>query len=96
MSDVNCEKLIRLADVPTLPWMPDGKPHLSTVYRWVTRGVRGRRLRTARVGNSVVTSERWVMEFAGLLDAPTAPVPTTRQRQRAVSQAERELAEAGI
>jgi hypothetical protein len=98
MNDTNCERFIRLQDVPALPWLPNGKPiHPSTVYRWCQRGVKGRKLRTARVGAALVTREDWLMDFCGLLDnKPPALTPTTRQRQRAIRQAERELSEAGI
>lgn len=100
MDDTNCERLIRLADVPALTWLPtrNGKPiHVATIFRWASpRGLNGRRLRTARVGGAMVTTEAWLMDFCGLLDRPPAPVPTTRQRQRAIAKAERELVEAGI
>ena len=94
------ENLIRLADVPALEWLPirNGKPiNLGTVYRWVTRGVRGRRLQVARVGGMMTTTLSWLDDF---FNGPTASggstYPTSTQRQRAIARAEAELAADGI
>jgi hypothetical protein len=91
------EPLIRLADVPTLEWIPKraGKRiHIATIYRWVNRGIKGRRLRTAQVGGGQATTVTWLNEFFDL--APTASVQTPSQRRKAIDRAERELAAAGI
>ena len=93
----NCESLIRVIDVPSLPWLPTrkGRPiHAATVYRWVCRGVRGRKLRTVRVGGALATCEVWLWEFFGNTEnRPTAAGP---QRQRAIDRANAELEAAGI
>jgi hypothetical protein len=97
-TDCEPEPLIRLADVPTLQWIPKrgGKPiHIATIYRWVNRGIKGRRLRTAQVGGGQATTVTWLNEFFNL--APSVRnVQTASQRQREIARAERELAEAGI
>ena len=99
------EKLIVLADVPALPWLPK-RPGLSTVHRWAATGVRGHRLRTVRVGASLATTEGWLMEFFERSAGNPSPAPaaaagaphvrTRTQRDRAVARAERELEQAGI
>ncbi len=60
------EQLIRLADVPKLKWLPtrNGKRlSLSTVHRWVQKGLGGQRLQTLKVGGAFCTTEQWVREF---------------------------------
>ena len=94
-------ELIRLAEVPTLKWLPtrEGKPiALSTLHRWVAVGVRGVKLRTVRVGGSRCTARAWLWEFFEALNDP-APHParrTPRRRERDRERARRELQEAGI
>lgn len=40
-----------------------GTPHLSTVYRWVKRGVGGVRLEAARVGGRLFVRRAAIREF---------------------------------
>lgn len=97
MSAENCEPLIRVIDVPALAWLPSrkGRPiHAATVYRWVTRGVRGRRLRTVRVGGVLATSETWLWDFFGINQNPGAPLQS--HRKRSIQKANAELEAAGI
>src|SRR6185437_10074190 len=66
MNENTCERLMPLADVPDLPWLPRrrGKRlHIATLYRWAGRGCGGRRLRTMRVGGVLCTSEEALREF---------------------------------
>jgi len=66
MIDVKAERLIRIADVPKLPWLASrhGEPvSVATVHAWVSRGVRGIRLRTLSQGGVRVTTEKWLLEF---------------------------------
>ena len=99
MIDVTSENLIRIADVPRhLPPRPDGRrTHISTVYRWITRGV-GRRhtvLESVTLGGTTYTSQQALHRFADRLTGqrsqpPTPPRRTTRSRQ---AQARRAAAE---
>jgi hypothetical protein len=58
-------------EMATLTYMPlnevakrlPGHPHISTIHRWVSDGVRGVRLRSQRIGNRVFTTEEWIDEF---------------------------------
>ena len=100
------EELIRLVDVPSLPWLPlrpNGKRgSRPTVYRWAYTGVRGVKLRTLCVGGVRCTTRTWLLQFfeelSGDAAAPTAAPPrrTPTQRDRARERAHREAAEAGI
>ena len=92
------EKLIFLADVSKLEWLPrrNGKSiHIATVYRWANSGVRGRKLRTVLVGGSLATTESWVQDFFEINPRPSPP-PVSRKRAKAIEKAERELEEYGI
>lgn len=75
-----------------------GKVHFSTIWRWCTRGVGGRKLPVVRVGAILYTSRAALAEFCrGEEPAQQAPQRrTTRQRAAAIAAAERELAAAGI
>ena len=69
------ETLIRLFDVPKLPWLPNrrGGKRLSyaTVWRWASR--KGPRLKTVRAGKALATRADWLMEFFEELAAATNP-----------------------
>jgi hypothetical protein len=77
-----------------------GRPHVSTLWRWINRGIRGIRLETVMVGGRRFTSREALDRFFASITAATAgeplPVRTTRQRTRDIDQARRELTEAGI
>jgi len=79
------ERLIALSDVPTLPFLPrrrhknrPGRDKAAvsrcTIYRWAKDGVDGVQLETIRVGNSLCTTEKAILQFFGKL--------TRRLRQR--------------
>ena len=93
--------MIRLAQVPSLTWLPTraGKRiGLSTVHRWAATGLQGVRLRTVRVGGALCTTEAWLWEFFESLNdpAPHSAGRTPRQRERARERAKRELEQAGL
>jgi hypothetical protein len=103
MIDLNTEQPVPLCEV-RLPGR-GGKPvHFSTVWRWVTRGVRGPngeriRLAALRLGSRWVTSALAIQQFAEKLTpefSPAAPpARTLRQAGRAAERAGQRLAEAG-
>ena len=87
--DVTNETLIAIRDVPRyLPTRSNGKRlHISAVYRWIQRGVRGVILESVRIGGSTYTSREGLQRFAECLSLmrpqpppPSAP-PSVRQRQ---------------
>jgi hypothetical protein len=48
---------------------PSGRPiSLPTLFRWTSRGLRGVRLRTIRLGGTRCTCETWVLEFIAALN----------------------------
>jgi hypothetical protein len=102
MIDLQNETVIRLGDVPAyLPKHPNGRrPHVACVYRWVQRGCNGIKLEVINVGGIMATSVEALQRFCDRCTAAehgTAPeARTSRQRQRAIEAAERELSEAGI
>lgn len=69
--DLTCERAIPLSDVPAyVPKRRGKKVHYCTVYRWATKGVRGRVLETAFIGGLRYTTVEAVRRF--LMAKPTA------------------------
>ena len=99
MIDTRTEKLIRLADVQNLDWLPrrrEGtKLHYSTVYRWVSYGLRGVQLEVINVGGALCTTEAALRRFFDSL-ATVGKQSTPPDIGAGHAQAERELAAAGI
>lgn len=94
MIDISTEHLIPIRDVPRhLPSRPTGRRvHVSAVYRWIQRGVRGVRLEAIRIGGSTYTSTEALQRFADSLGKPSlaeAPchVQTTASRQKRIAMA---------
>jgi hypothetical protein len=103
--DPSQEELIRLIDVPNLPWLPqrpNGKRgSRPTIYRWAYTGVRGVRLRTLCVGGVRCTTRAWLLQFFEELTGTAAPggAPKPRSPSRRASDlnaVRRELEDAGI
>ena len=65
MIDMHYEDLIPVREVPAaLPLQPGGRRiHLATVYRWMSRGVRGVRLEWIRIGGHTFTSREALVRF---------------------------------
>lgn len=64
MIDLLCENAIPMNDVPKhVPKRNGKKVHYSTVYRWATKGVRGRVLETIMVGGIRYTTVEAVGRF---------------------------------
>ena len=92
--DITAEQLLLLSEAAaSLP----GRPSVATLWRWRTRGARGRRLESVVLGGKVFTSREALQRFAhqqGGSDAPMIRTPT--KRDRAIRQAEAELKAGGI
>ncbi len=80
-----------------------GRPHVTTVWRWVNRGVRGHRLEAVAVGGRVFTTRQAIQRFLESLNRTrTEPSPSPAEapiqvrQQRRIAAAERVLREAGI
>ena len=99
MIDLNAEHILSLTDATKrLPKRRMGKrPHVATLYRWSTRGVRGVVLETIQIGGTRCTSTEALQRFAERLSCPsTSDSPrfdTSRSEHR---RAERQLDAAGI
>jgi hypothetical protein len=81
-----------------LPRLRDDRPvSVTTVWRWATKGLRGKRLETAMVGGVRVTSDAALREFfASLSDrGPRAHNPA-RVRSRRDREVSRELDRLGL
>ncbi|MFN3166113.1 MAG: DUF1580 domain-containing protein [Phycisphaeraceae bacterium] len=84
--------LIPLIDIPKLLPKRHGKSiHIRTVRRWATKGLKGRRLQTVRVGGRYYVRLEWLEHFIAMRPTqdPT-PVPArvlsarrTREREAA-------------
>lgn len=100
MIDTGVENLIPLRDVPRcLPLRPNGKRlHISAVYRWTLRGVKGIRLETVKIGGTTYTSREAIQRFSerltGVAPAGTPVNPVSRGRQRQLEQANAAVAQA--
>jgi hypothetical protein len=100
MIDITQENLIPLREAPRhLPPRPNGKRmHISACYRWVSRGVRGVRLESIRIGGTTYTSKEALQRFGDRLTAgPSrrldADAVTPRSRQRQIEQAAKAVQE---
>ena len=99
MIDTALENLVPLRDVPRLlPARPNGKRlHISAVYRWALRGIRGVRLETVKIGGTTYTSREAIQRFSGLLsrkEPPQVVNPVSRTRIRQLEQANAAVAKA--
>ena len=97
MVDIQHEEIFSLPQAArSLP----GHPHVSTIYRWRLRGIRGVKLETFLIGGRRFTSreaiERFTERITAVANGEPSPKRTNRQRGAAISQAERELGRAGI
>jgi len=49
-----------------------GRPHVSTVWRWANRGIKGERLATVSIGGRIFTSRQAVTRFLESTQSPAA------------------------
>jgi hypothetical protein len=96
MIDIATEHLLALREVPgRLPPRPTGRRvHISAVYRWIQRGVRGTYLEAVRIGGTPYTSLEALQRFADhLSSSPRRPLiqqgATTKTRQKQIDEATR-------
>ena len=107
MIDLRTETKLSLAQAARLvpPTRQDKQVHVSTIVRWILRGVRGVQLEAVRVGGRWVTTHEALERFSAALTAQhiSAPNPLgtsgrqancLRERQR--ERVEQQLAALGI
>lgn len=83
---------ILLSEVPhLLPVRPNGrKVHVSAVYRWACKGVRGVRLQTVRIAGVLYTSHEAVEDFINASAQPPEerqPIDRLAERRQAIAAA---------
>jgi hypothetical protein len=95
MYDFENDRVMSLSDVSErLPRGKNGrKVAISTIYRWIFRGVRGTRLRSVRIGGRRYITERALSDFLSAAervdterrnpDVPARP-PSAGQVERAL------------
>jgi len=99
--NISSERVVPIGQAPR--HFP-GRPNQSTVYRWLSKGVRGATLETVVVGGKRFTSVEAIERFVEKTTANSPgsgsgnPVsrPTTRQAEARLHRAERDLDAAGI
>lgn len=98
--DLTHERVVTLREAASiLPRQRGGrKVHVSTLYRWCSRGVRGVRLEHLKLGGRIVVSAQALQRFAERCSAATSTdnPPSNRRRCREFEHAEEELRRAGI
>ncbi|MGB0715584.1 MAG: DUF1580 domain-containing protein [Phycisphaerae bacterium] len=57
-------------------------PHLKTIHRWATRGLRGGKLETIRPGGVIYTTERALEEFSTRIPLPVSTLGRKRKRRQ--------------
>lgn len=88
MIDVLNEELIALTDVADhLPRRGGRKVNYSTIFRWVQRGIRGKRLETVRMGGCRFTSKAALNRFFAEPHCDAYP-ESGAARQRAIAEAQ--------
>lgn len=97
--DFNHEQPLSLTEAAkALPPIDGRRPHVSTLWRWIRKGVRGVHLEHGRYGRRIVTSREALARFAARLaeadDTPTAPTTPVASRRRTPAQRERDIAAA--
>jgi len=107
--NIEIEDVMSLTEATkVLPKVNGKRPAISTLWRWCRRGLRGVHLEYIRVGRNIATSRQALNRFFTALaeaDEPLEaapaprrriPRPTPKARQRAINEAEKICAEAGI
>jgi uncharacterized protein DUF1580 len=100
MIDVDKELLVPLAEVPKLlPTRRGKRVHISTVFRWIRSGARGRVLDSILVGGIRYTSREEISRFLTAGTRSPEPQQCGETRKRACSrdvQTSRVLGEFGL
>jgi hypothetical protein len=94
MINLQHSQLLTLAEASNL--LP-GRPSVATLWRWRKKGVRGRILTSVTIGGRVYVTIASLEKFAEVHGQHTLPqMRSPARRERAITRAEQDLAEAGI
>lgn len=86
IDSLNRRSLVPLTEVPKvlarcgLRSKTGKRLHISTVYRWTTRDIRGHQLSTVKVGRTRCTSTDDVIRFIRAINESNASVPQAKPR----------------
>lgn len=100
MIDLRTEQVLSLADACSrLPRRNGRKLHVSTLYRWAQRGIKGVRLETGMLGGARVTSlealQRFMERLSGIQGEHVTPRDRAGSRTR-IARAEAYLRSQGF
>ena len=70
MINLTSETLVKVPDSPQL--FPGQPPHISTVWRWISKGVDGVTLESVRVGGLRYTTKEAISRFIAAQNAEVA------------------------
>jgi len=93
MIDTDNEQLKLLTRAP--PYVP-GRPHISSLIRWASRGVKGVKLETVVIGGRRYTSIEAIGRFITRLNASETSGTVPPQKNHQDNQVEKALDEARI
>lgn len=101
MIDMAKEEVISLTQAAKqLPQRRQGKrPHVATLYRWASRGLRGIQLETIQVGGTLCTSLEALQRFFEQLSNPSVSAAVcvgTKSRSQEIEKACKNLEQDGI
>jgi hypothetical protein len=69
---------------------------LSTCWRWCLRGIKGHVLESFSVGGRKFTTRQAFARFVAAINGESVRTETPRQRERAISRAEKRAQELGV
>lgn len=99
MIDLSKERVISLTEAAReLPRRRKGvKPHVATLYRWASRGLRNIRLETIQVGGTLCTSVEALQRFCAQLSSHNSPqITPLHSRSKALQRASSRLQALGL
>jgi len=102
MIDTAVEQPLPLAVLARKVPNRDGKRgvNVSTMWRWIQRGIHGVRLESLLIGGIRMSTEQALARFFERTTAAASgevpPAQTSKQRERAINKAEADLAEMGM
>lgn len=84
-----------LLTVPQAAQRLPGQPHISSLHRWRSHGVRGVKLETVLIGGRRFTSvealERFAARTTAAAEGQPLPIRSSKERERAIQRAEKGL-----
>ena len=85
MINIATENLLTLPDAAKrLPRRRRDRPvHVSTLYRWISRGVRGVRLEAVQIGGSLYVSQQSLQRFADCLTVVNSACASNQPKRAA-------------